>query len=162
MSKIGVWMDERHAVIVKIFNESMREPKIEHLVAAPEPVYEREHGEYDDSHKDMERREHGLKAFFTEILSHLSIAESLVLLGPSKAKIRFQHELESKHPQLAAMVVGTLPAEKMPEGKLVAQVREVFHKKAPRWLLSSNRRGNRSGSLKHNLFLKTKADQDSY
>ena len=72
-----------------------------------------------------ERRKHGLRRYYQEIIGAIDDAEKILIFGPGEAKIELEKEI-GKSKALTAKIVGVEPADKMTEKQIAAKVRKFF------------------------------------
>lgn len=129
-SKIGVWVDHREAILVKLSDSG---EDIVHIQSGAESQLRRSSynktGPFeplnvvaDDTRENIFRTE--LNTFYDEVASHLSHAGSILIFGPGEAKKELKNRIAAKHPVTGNIVVET--ADSMTEAQVVAQVRKHF------------------------------------
>ncbi|MFT7611240.1 MAG: stalled ribosome rescue protein Dom34 [Parvicellaceae bacterium] len=130
-TKIGIWLDKRKASIVKL------EGKNEILTTIDSNVEEYHlHGgsrsktaygpqETVSETKLNERKKHQLKKYFENIVSEVKDASSLIVFGPSEAKVGLNNYLK-QIPDLKNKVTSIETADVMTDNQLKAFVRHFF------------------------------------
>jgi hypothetical protein len=132
-NKAGVWIDHRKAVIVRITDDGEETRQINSDVVRP---FASAGG---PSSKQPDRREgfvaestlehtfrNQLNTFYDAVLTSLSGADSVLVIGPGEAKGEFQKRLKRK--KFPAHVVELEAADKMTDRQIAALVREHFEK----------------------------------
>ncbi len=131
MSKIGIWIDHRKAVIVS------QRPDGEHidtLLSNVEKHPERAgdsplKGRYEalqvpaDDKRQRALTGH-LNLYYDAVIAKLDAAAALFIFGPGEAKGELQRRLE--HQNLGSRVAGVETADKLTDRQIGAKVREYF------------------------------------
>lgn len=129
-SNIGVWVDHREAIVVKLSDageetvhvqsgaESQLRRSSDHTTGNFEPMQVPS----DDTRERKFKAE--LNAFYDEVISQLNDAGSILIIGPGEAKKELKNRMGSKHPAAGTVVVET--ADSMTKAQVVAQVRKHF------------------------------------
>jgi hypothetical protein len=128
-SKIGLWIDHRQAVIVRVFEAGEETSRI--ISNLPKRV--RFSGASSDrsetnphdatSEYKRERRFQGLwNHYYDEVIAQLTDSDSIFIMGPGEAKIELQKRLENE--SQAILVIEA--ADKMTENQIVAKIRQHF------------------------------------
>jgi stalled ribosome rescue protein Dom34 len=132
--KVGLWIDHRKAVIVKIEDEGEKikliKSNIEKQVRPSGGSRSRTvYGPQDVSAEDTrEKRFMGhLEKYYDEVVSSLRDAESILIFGPGEAKGELKKHIE-KHKELSGHIAGVETADKMTEAQILAKVRQFFLK----------------------------------
>lgn len=131
MSKIGIWIDHRKAVIVS------EQPEGEHIDtvlsnvekhaerAGDSPLkgpYEAQQVPADDK---RERALTGhMNSYYDEVIAKSAAAAVLFIFGPGEAKGELKRRLE--HKNLGSKVAGLEAADKLTDRQIAAKVREYF------------------------------------
>src|ERR1700682_4549928 len=99
MSHTAVWIDHDEARVFHVgpttFDEDTVHSPNHHLRRHPKREEQRTHNHPDDDHR-----------FFHEIAGTLAGVEEILVLGPSKTKLRFLRYLQKHAPAIEARVVG--------------------------------------------------------
>ena len=129
-SKVGVWVDHREAIVVKLSDsgeeivhvqsgaESQLRRSSDHTTGSFEP----KRVPADDTRERKFMAE--LNTFYDEVISHLSHAEAILIIGPGQAKKELQNRMDAKHSVAGNVVVEA--ADSMTEAQVVAKVRKHF------------------------------------
>ena len=131
---IGIWIDTKQAVIIKLSNESHSIKVIESNIETRERVpgeskkFGRFGGQYmtfekNKLNKKNEQTSHFIKNLFKEVQN----CNSIVLFGPSKMKNIFEKELKNNM-QLANKLVGVSNSKLLTENQMVAWVKDFYKK----------------------------------
>lgn len=127
MNECGVWIDKKHATIVKLKDGQETINKIESGIDSEGKQFTRMGNQYFDSEKTLEEREkHELKNYFNEVILGLSDVDSILIMGPAEAKLGLFKEVE-KHKLLAAKVKSVETAAAMSENQFAATVRDYYN-----------------------------------
>jgi stalled ribosome rescue protein Dom34 len=135
-TNIGLWLDQRRAVIVLGSGDNAEVQVIlSHADRQPGRIdgkrslaaFEAQRVEADDvsQRKFTEELDH----YYDEILSVVSGARALLIIGPGEAKSHLRKHLEETLAKTCAIQVET--ADKMTDRQIVAHVREHFESAAP-------------------------------
>ena len=128
-SKIGLWIDHRQTVIVRVLETGEETSRINSNL----PKRVRFSGASSDrsdtnphaatSEFKRERRFEGLwDRYYDEVIARLADSDAIFILGPGEAKFELQKRLEKQ--SRASVVVEA--ADKMTENQIVAKVRQHF------------------------------------
>ena len=127
MNECGVWIDKKHATIVKLKDGQETINKIESGIDGEGKQIPRMGNQYFDSEKTLEEREkHELKNYFNEVILSLGDVDSILIMGPAEAKLGLFKEVE-KHKLLAAKVKSVETAAAMSENQFAATVRDYYN-----------------------------------
>ncbi len=116
---VGVWIDHRKAVIVRITDgveeihsiESDMEKHVRHSGGSPED--QRDH-----------RFTNHLKEYYAKVIPFLHDADSILILGPGEAKGEFEKRLSAE--SFSARIISIETVDKMTSHQIAAKVREHF------------------------------------
>jgi len=131
MSKIGIWIDHRKAVIV---SERPEGEHIDTVLSNVEKHAERTgdsplKGPYEalqvpaDDKRQRALTGH-LNSYYDEVIAKTAAAPILFIFGPGEAKGELKRRLEDKH--LGSKVAGLEAADKLTDRQIAAKVREYF------------------------------------
>jgi|SRR5690606_1193506 len=129
MKKIGIWLDKRNALIVTLENNKENFKVVESNMDNYNVTANRHLGGSQEIVKDikyLEREKHHFKAYFKEIIPHITDADALVLFGPAETYEKFAKELKENYKSISAKVKGTEKADSMTENQVKAWVRDFF------------------------------------
>jgi hypothetical protein len=130
--KIGVWIDHRHAILVRLHNGEDRLTEIESKVgkhvresggARGSTPYATEHNSAGDQYD--RNFHHQLDEYYDRVIEALGDFESVWIIGPGEAKGEFEKRI-IRHKPLRDRISGTAAADKLTNPQLVAKVREYF------------------------------------
>ncbi|RPH60594.1 MAG: hypothetical protein EHM81_05935 [Chloroflexi bacterium] len=128
--EVGLWIDHKKAVIVKVAKEGEEIKKIESTVDK-QTRYSGRSGSKTlaaplaEDHRDKKIAEHRNR-YYDEIIAFLHDAESILILGPGEAKIELEKRLA--HGELKRHIAKIEAVDKLTEPQLVAKVRQYFLK----------------------------------
>ena len=129
-SKVGVWVDHREAIVVKLSDageetmhvqsgaESQLRRSSDHTTGSFEPKLV----PADDTRERKFTAE--LNAFYDEVISQMNLAGSILIIGPGEAKKELRNRMSAKHPTAGSIVVEA--ADSMTKAQVVAKVRKHF------------------------------------
>ncbi len=131
MSKIGIWIDHRRAVIV---SERPEGEHIDTVFSNVEKHAERTgdsplKGPYEalqvpaDDKRQRALTGH-LNSYYDEVIAKTAASPLLFIFGPGEAKGELKRRLEEKH--LGSKVAGFEAADKLTDRQIAAKVREYF------------------------------------
>ena len=124
---VGLWIDHKKAVVVfvagketelKLINSNLEEHHRQSGVAMPA-----------DDVRQRQLTEH-LSGFYDEVVSCISDAESILILGPGEAKGELKKHLEKGN--LSRRIIGIKTSDRMTDKQIVAVVRGHFNQKGQR------------------------------
>jgi fructose-1-phosphate kinase PfkB-like protein len=131
---IGIWIDTKQAVAIKLFNNKHSVKIIESNIETRERVageskkYGRFGGQYMTFEKNkLNRKNEQTNQFIKNLIKEVENCESVVLFGPSKMKNIFEKEL-LKNLQLSTKLVGVYNSKQLTENQMVAWVKDFFEK----------------------------------
>jgi len=131
---IGIWIDTKQAIIIKLSNDKQIVKVIESNIETRERVlgeskkFGRFGGQYMTFEKNkLNRRNEQTNHFIKNLFKEVQNCDSLVLFGPSNMKNIFEKEL-SKNLQLANKLVGVYNSKQLTENQMVAWVKDFYLK----------------------------------
>jgi hypothetical protein len=119
MKKVGIWIDHRRAVVVKIENgeESIKtiegEDDHKRKAAGPQAINE---------HRVEENYKLHVVNFYKDVIKSIGKVDQLLIMGPAQAKLEFVEEIE-KVADLRAVPRKVETADKMTDPQVAAKVR---------------------------------------
>lgn len=122
---VGLWIDHRKAVVVRI-KDKLEEIKVitsnvdKHIRFSGEAQKQAEEDQQDRRFRNQ------LNQFYDGVISFLRDAESILIIGPGKAKIEFKKRLETE--TQSGRIVGLETVDKMTDNQIVARVKGYFAK----------------------------------
>ncbi len=128
--EVGLWIDHREAVIVTLQDQAQDiqriESKVEQRVRYSGASESNQGPAHNDGSEDKrDRRIEGhLDHFYDEVITHLTDATAVLIMGPGEAKNEFHKHLEKTNPLMK--IVNVEAADKMSDEQIVAKVRRNF------------------------------------
>jgi hypothetical protein len=129
--KIGLWIDHREAVIVRVFDEGeitnhlpshlpkrVRFSGVSHDKAELNP-----HDDHAEDKRDR-RFEELLAHYYDEVIQELMAVDYLFIMGPGESKYELEKHIEESALRPVQLIVET--ADKMTDNQIVAKVRQHF------------------------------------
>ena len=127
--EVGLWIDHKKAVIVKLAKEGVEIKKIESTVEkqvrAPGRAGKTLAAPLAEDHRDNKITEH-LNKYYAGIIAFLREADVIFILGPGEAKIELEKRLAQEN--LQGRIAGIEAVDKLTEPQIVAKVRQYFLK----------------------------------
>jgi hypothetical protein len=134
ISKVGLWIDHRKALIVivtekgqviKLIISAIEKQVRRSLKSRHNGTFESQKVPADDS---RQRAMTGhLNIYYDAVIAAISGAESILIFGPGEAKGELQKRL--KRINLGGRIVGVETADKMTDHQIAAKVHDAFEKK---------------------------------
>ena len=125
--QVGLWIDHRKAVIVKLSGETEETTQIESAVEKRVRFSGEAETFSPEDQRDREFQGH-LSKYYNEVISHIREAESILVLGPGEAKGEFVKQLQAEG--LGGRVAGVEAVDKMTDRQIAARVRQQFPAKS--------------------------------
>ena len=122
---VGLWIDHRKAVVVRI-KDKLEEIKVitsnvdKHVRFSGEAQKQAEEDQQDRRFRNQ------LNQFYDGVISFLRDAESILIIGPGKAKLEFKKRLETE--TKSGRIAGLETVDKMTDNQIVARVKGYFAK----------------------------------
>jgi hypothetical protein len=116
---VGVWIDHRKAVIVRLTDDA---EEIHAIESDMEKHVRYAGGRPED--QQVHRFTNHLNEYYAKVIAALHDADSILILGPGEAKGEFEKRLRAG--PFGARIVGIETLDKMPYDKIAAKVREHF------------------------------------
>jgi stalled ribosome rescue protein Dom34 len=120
--RVGLWIDHTEARLVWIDGDAVETQHIESHVSR-----------HDGKVGAEDRRDHRFKldldAFYDAVITQLTEAEQILLIGPGEAKGEFQKRLAKTN--MDTRVVRVEVADKMTEREIIAKVTHYFEHRTP-------------------------------
>lgn len=130
---IGIWIDTKKAVIIKLSNNGHAVKKIVSKIETRERVegegkkYGRFGGQYLTYEKNRENKmKLQTNQFFKTLLKEIKTVDNIVLFGPSRMKNMLKKEINNNI-QLSKKLVGTFNSEAITKNQMVAWVKNQFN-----------------------------------
>ncbi len=128
-SELGLWIDHREAIIVRITGPE-KTAATTRIESNMESHVRFSGGAAGVSEEDIRDRKFGnhLNAFYDTVVTAIRDADSILIIGPGEAKVELKKRLESHN--LGGHIVGVETADKLTEHQVAAKVREHFARQA--------------------------------
>ncbi|NOR27753.1 MAG: hypothetical protein GQ540_04390 [Lutibacter sp.] len=130
---IGIWIDTKQAVIIKLSNNNHNVKIIESNIETRERVageskkFGRFGGQYLTYEKNkLNRKLEQTNQFIKNLFKEVETCNSLVLFGPSKMKNIFEKEIKNNM-QLAKKLKGVSNSKLLTENQMVAWVKDFYN-----------------------------------
>jgi hypothetical protein len=129
---IGIWIDSKRAVVIKLLNNTPSIKKIASNIDIRERVpgenkkFGRFGGQFMTFEKNRKnRRNHQTNQFLKLLMKQIENCESVVIFGPSNMKNVFAKEIK-KNMQLTNKLIGVANSALLTENQMVAWVKKFF------------------------------------
>ena len=130
---IGIWIDSKHAVIIKLLNNTHSINKIASNIETRErvPGESKKFGRFGSQYITYEknrknRRNQQTKQFLKLLLKNIENCKLVVIFGPSNMKNVFAKEIKNNM-QLTNKLVGVANSDMLTENQMVAWVKKFFN-----------------------------------
>lgn len=130
--KIGIWIDTKQAVIIKLTSNKHSIKKIESQIETREriPGEHKKFGRFGNQYMTYEKNRINKKnqqtqRFFKLLIKELVSSESIVLFGPANMKNEFA-KIINNTAQLSKKLVGIANSEHLTENQMVAWVKKFY------------------------------------
>ena len=120
---IGIWLDQKKAVIVSATASQASVVKTLHADVDPHPHFTGQ--DSGGEKKYEERHSQQLQRYFDEIISQVGTPDAVLLLGPGEAKEQLKNRIERSTALSHASVV-VENADRLTDPQIVAKVKEHF------------------------------------
>ncbi len=134
-NNIGIWIDTKQAIVVKLSNNNHSLKKIESNIVIRERVpgetkkFGRFGGQYLTYEKNRKNRKHEQTGdFLKTLIKEISNADSIVIFGPSNMKNILAKEIKQSF-QLKSKLVGVANSEQLTDNQIIAWVKHFYFKK---------------------------------
>ncbi|MFO0979247.1 MAG: hypothetical protein U0996_22755 [Planctomycetaceae bacterium] len=127
---IGVWIDRRQAIVVKISGSEETCVHVEsHVESQERRAADRTDGPYEPvqvpADTTRNRKESAeLAKFYDEVISHFRNADAVYICGPGETRTQLKHHM-AEHTGLTKNVQ-VEPSDRMTEPQLIAKIRQHF------------------------------------
>lgn len=133
INKVGIWLDQRKAIIVFLDGDDERLIEIESNVETFRP-----HGGYGGANKQLPqdaindkkylaRKEKQLKTYFQNIVSALPAVDELYILGPGEGKTLFLNFLHNEPKFRGALLVADA-CDSITVNQIIRKVKDYYTK----------------------------------
>ena len=116
---VGVWIDHRKAVIVRLTDDAEEI----HAIESGMEKHVRYAGGTPEDQQEHRFTNH-LNEYYAKVIAALHDADSIFILGPGEAKGEFEKRLRAE--SFGARIAGIETLDKMPYDQIAAKVREYF------------------------------------
>ena len=131
--QIGLWIDHRKAVVVKLSDDRERVETLEsnmekHVRPAGGSRSKSPYGPQDVMKEDGRERKYRLhlSRWYDIVADAVQYADELLIFGPGEGKVEFRKHIEGR--PLAEKVIGVETVDKMTTPQIAAKVRDQFIK----------------------------------
>ena len=132
MKKIGIWLDKKKALIVKLENGKEKlftiKSNVEdyHIAGGSGTRFKGGPQDVVQDSKYLEREKHQLKAYFKDLASNVEDADEIALFGPAGTNEKFAKELQRKYKEVAKKVKQVKKVDSMTSNQVVALVKKYY------------------------------------
>jgi len=130
---IGIWIDTKHAVIIKLSNDSHSLKIIASNIDTRERVAgeTKKFGRFGNQYLTYEknrlhRKNDQTNQYLKSLLKEIQNCDAVVLFGPAKMKKVFEKEIKGNM-QISNKLVGVYNSDLMTENQMVAWVKKYFN-----------------------------------
>jgi len=130
---IGIWIDTKHAVIIKLSNDSHSLKIIESNIDTRERVAgeTKKFGRFGNQYLTYEknrlhRKNDQTNQYLKSLLKEIQNCDAVVLFGPAKMKKVFEKEIKGNM-QVSNKLVGVYNSDLMTENQMVAWVKKYYN-----------------------------------
>ncbi|MGA1205076.1 MAG: hypothetical protein ACO3ZW_04610 [Opitutales bacterium] len=131
MMQVGVWLDHRKAVVVRMVDgeehlQTILSDVEKHVRPAGGARSKLPYGPQDIMKEDSRERKfrQHLARWYDEVAGHLQGADELLVFGPGEAKTEFRKHIEGT--PLRDKLSGIETVDKMTDGQIAAKVRKFY------------------------------------
>ena len=129
---IGIWIDAKHAVVIKLTEEGHSMKKIESRIDLKKRVSgeSKKYGRFGSQYLTYEKNEQNKRKqqthkFFRSLLVHINKCDELVIFGPAKMKLELKRELDLNN-LFANKVIGIYDSPLITDNQMVAWVKDFY------------------------------------
>jgi hypothetical protein len=133
-NNIGIWIDTKQAIVVKLSNNHHSFKKIESNIVIKERVpgeskkFGRFGGQYLTYEKNRKnKKKEQIGAYLKTLFKELSNSDSIVIFGPSNMKNILAKEIQ-QNLQLKNNLVGVANSDQLTDNQIVAWVKNFYSK----------------------------------
>ena len=130
---VGIWIDTKQAVIIKLFDNEHSIKKIEsHIdLKIKIPGEGKKFGRFGNQYLTYEKhrknkRKDQTKQFINSLFSEIENFDSLVIFGPSKMKKKLKKALNSNN-QFSSRIINIENSDLITDNQMVAWVKDYFN-----------------------------------
>ena len=130
---IGIWIDTKQAVVIKLSNNTHSLKKIESNIVTRERVAgeSKKYGRFGNQYLTYEknrlnRRNEQTKYFLKSLIKEIENCESVVIFGPSNMKNIFAKEIKNNM-QFSNKLAGIANSDLLTENQMTAWVKKFYN-----------------------------------
>ena len=130
---IGIWIDTKQAVVIKLSNHNHSIKKIESNIETRERVQgeSKKYGRFGNQYLTYEknrlnRRNEQTKYFLKSLLKEIENCESVVIFGPANMKNIFAKEIKNNM-QFSNKLAGIANSNLLTENQMIAWVKKFYN-----------------------------------
>jgi len=130
---IGIWIDTKHAVVIKLSKNTHSIKKIESNIETREriPGESKKYGRFGNQYITYEknrsnRRNEQTNNFLKSLLKEIDNCESVVIFGPSNMKNSFAKEIKNNL-QYSNRLAGIANSDVLTENQMIAWVKKFYN-----------------------------------
>ena len=130
---IGIWIDTKQAVVIKLSNNTHSIKKIESNIETRErvPGESKKYGRFGNQYLTYEknrlnRRNEQTKYFLKSLLKEIENCELVVIFGPSNMKNNFAKEIKNNM-QFSNKLAGIANSNLLTENQMIAWVKKFYN-----------------------------------
>jgi stalled ribosome rescue protein Dom34 len=130
---VGVWIDSKQAVIVRLHNGNETVEKLESGLITRERIdgegkqYTRMGSQYFTFEKtEEEKRKHQLDIYFKNIIEAIKNSDSIIIFGPAEAKTGL-HKAMLNDKVLASKIMSVEAQDHLTDNQIAAKTREFYN-----------------------------------
>jgi len=130
---IGIWIDTKQAVVIKLSNNTHSIKKIESHIETRErvPGESKKYGRFGNQYLTYEknrlnRRNEQTKYFLKSLLKEIENCELVVIFGPSNMKNNFAKEIKNNM-QFSNKLAGIANSNLLTENQMIAWVKKFYN-----------------------------------
>lgn len=130
---IGIWIDTKQAVVIKLSNNTHSLKKIESNIVTRERVAgeSKKYGRFGNQYLTYEknrlnRRNEQTKYFLKSLIKEIENCESVVIFGPSNMKNIFAKEIKNNM-QFSNKLAGIANSDLLTENQMIAWVKKFYN-----------------------------------
>lgn len=131
--KIGIWIDTKQAVVIKLNDKEHILKKILSQIETRErvPGEHKKFGRFGNQYMTYEknrknRKNQQVQRFFKLLIKEIENCQTVVLVGPSKMKNEFAKEIKNTM-RLKNKLIGVANSDSLTENQMVAWVKNYYH-----------------------------------
>ena len=129
---VGIWIDTKHAVIIKLFDNKHSIKKVESRIETRERILgeTKKFGRFGRQYLTFEKNRLNKKkaqthTFFRSLLKEVNHCDGIVIFGPARMKHKFERELKNNM-LYAEKIKGIHNSELITDNQMVAWVKDFY------------------------------------